>query len=1574
MIQWHILLLSLLLCVLGSSAAIGQDDNGSRGDIVFIENRGQVVDAGGNTRPDILFTAEAAGMKLYCRNSGISYVLHRTEQTLQPPLLQPVVADLLRMNAIQPTNRASDDRHTTLCRLDVEFSGALLGNAVGQEQIGGRFNYYYTHCADGIADVRGYRRVVYRNVYPDIDLVLYTKKGGLKYDFVVHPGGDPRRICLKYRGAEKLVHKADGALQIQTPLGSIDEQKPYSYQGGKEIASAYRVEGGSVSFELGDYDTTQPLVIDPDVLWSTYYGGSSEDWGYDVDTDASGNVLVAGYTFSIDFPLHNALQSVIKDDYDDAFVLKMSPDGERIWATYYGGSRDDIAVGIAADATGGIAVVGRTGSPDFPTQNAWQSSLGGSFVLKLSPDGQRLWATCIGGMHDIANGVAADRSGGVIVLGETWSDTFPTFNAFQPALGGMTDAFIAHFSSSGSLLWSTYLGGSGSESYIAPWGCDAVAVDNSNTIIVGGTTTSDDFPLRNPLQATRMGETDCFIIRLSISGVPLWSTYYGGQSYEYTYSVATDRKNNILICGATSSSDFPVVQAFQTSLMGTQDAFILKLSPQGEWLWSTYYGGSANEEAYGVAADGRDNVFLTGWTESSNFPVFDPFQAVSGGGSDAFVVGFDEHGGRIWSTYFGGDDRIWFEKGHGIATDNESRIVVVGATGSANIPMINAIQPIKSGSSDAFIVRFSCAAPRPETTPTGAIRICEGDSAIISAAPGYNSYLWSNGATTASIVVRKAGVYSVLTDASAPCNTASRPVTVDIVPRPMPEVIGPVALCEGARAFLRADTPYREYHWMFDTSVIATAQQVEISSAGVYTLTVTNDQGCTGSTTIAVASRPRPTTQIVAAPSATLCPGGSIILTAVGVFPAYAWSNGATTPSITVREAGTYAVFVTDENGCTSLTVSQKVDMADVPSSGIVGSLSVCAGNEAVYVVPKQAGMLYRWTATGGSIVSSATDERVRIRWTQSGAGSVVLTRTVQQCQSTTTLAVSVADSLQPDVIGVTELCPGFTTELRVAGVYAEYRWTGGATSSSIVVDTPGAYTVTVHNDQGCSGSTTITIVAGAVPQFMILGSARVCTNSTTVYTASDVSAAANFDWNVEGGAILSGRSTPAITVQWGAGTTGSVAVKVRHQNSLCEGETAMVVAIGGVLQPMVMAVPAVPCQGESVVLSAGSGFSSYLWSTGETTESITVSDDGEYSVVVSDGSGCAGSTTAVVIYRGTTFGLAGYIDWGAVVVGSTTQEVRTWVNRSAETVRVESWHFAPNLPEFAAAFIPPLPADIPPGDSLVVAVQFHPQQAGVYKSDLLVDILNPCPETLSFSISAMGTGTVVVASFPDTTALPWQRGYRMPLMAQITLGNEPGGHTVEFTATMDASVFFPTGLSRGVITGSAVDATTGERRVSGRIEHVELANQPSIATELIGDILLGERDNTVFTVEAFTLTDVPFSTSEKRQGVLTLEGICREGDTRFVRSKSGFGISIQPHPVQEELVVLVEVVEAGECVIELYSNGGRSNVLKRWRHVPGSDGAAIERYDVSSMSSGVYWLVLRTPTQTATQQFLIVQ
>ena len=249
-------------------------------------------------------------------------------------------------------------------------------NAVtsNEEQTEEYFNYYYAHCPEGITNVYGYKKVVYENVYDNIDLIYYSNTKGLKYDFIVKPGGDVSDIKLKYKNADGVYITDEGKIKATNPFGEIEIDVLYTYQSdGKSIGSNYKIEqDGIISIHTNDYDKTKNLIIDP-YLGATYYGGSGDDEGYSIATDGNDNILVTGYTGSVNFPLQNPgggtyYQGTIAGSYD-VFIIKFNSSGARQWATYYGGSSADYGYSITTDSNDNILITGETLSGFFPLQN-----------------------------------------------------------------------------------------------------------------------------------------------------------------------------------------------------------------------------------------------------------------------------------------------------------------------------------------------------------------------------------------------------------------------------------------------------------------------------------------------------------------------------------------------------------------------------------------------------------------------------------------------------------------------------------------------------------------------------------------------------------------------------------------------------------------------------------------------------------------------------------------------------------------------------------------------------------------------------------------------------------------------------------------------------------------------------------------------------------------------------------------------------------------------------------------------------------------------------------------------------
>jgi hypothetical protein len=407
----------------------------------------------------------------------------------------------------------------------------------------------------------------------------------LKAEFLVAAGAGPSAIRLRYSGARRIAVDAAGDLVIATARGEYREKAPYIYQdsGGarKTVQGSYRVSGNTARFEVGPYDRSKPLVIDPEISFSTYFGGSGFDGANAIAVDAAGNIYIAGWTESPDLPTAAPGQPA-NGGGADAFVAKLDPTGTHlVFCTYLGGTAEDRALGITLDAAGNVYIAGWTNSADFP----------------VTP----------------------------------WS--------LQTTSGGGRDAFAAKLDAAGSLMYNTYLGGNGQDSGTG------IAVDASGNAYISGNTSSANFPVYRAVQGTNRGRQDAFVAGLNSSGVAVvFSTYLGGAVDESANAIAVDAAGNIYIAGDTNSSDFPTLNAFQPALGGNQDAFIAKLNPATASLaYSTYLGGTGGtpglpESALAIDVDSSGSAFVAGVTSSPDFPVSHALQPALNGVVDAFAA------------------------------------------------------------------------------------------------------------------------------------------------------------------------------------------------------------------------------------------------------------------------------------------------------------------------------------------------------------------------------------------------------------------------------------------------------------------------------------------------------------------------------------------------------------------------------------------------------------------------------------------------------------------------------------------------------------------------------------------------------------------------------------------------------------------------------------------------------------------------------------------------------------------------------------------------------------------------
>lgn len=588
-----------------------------------------------------------------------------------------------------------------------------------------------------------YAKVRYAQIYPGVDLVYYGNQRELEYDFVVAPGADPGQIRVAIQGTSKLWIDPEGNVVLRCKAGDIRLQKPRIYQevGGKQVAvvGGYKLKGHVLRFAVAHFDHHRPLVVDPVLTYSTYLGGSGGvggDFANAIAVDSSGNAYITGVTTSsTDFPTKNPIQPTNHGRFN-VFVTKLNNAGNQLlYSTYLGGSGSggDLGQGIAVDSAGNAYVTGLTSSTDFPTTSGvFQSTFGAGqyhgFVTRLNPSGTALmYSTYLGGSgNDRGLGIAVDGSDNAYVTGDTTSTNFPvTAGAFKSTCsGGPFHGFVTKINatSTAPLVYSTYLCGTGDDAGTG------IAVDSSGNAYVTGGTSSIDFPVTpGAFQTVNKsgGSSDAIITKLNSSGSGLvYSTYLGGTGVDQGAGIAVDGSGNAYVTGYTASANFPVTAgAIQSTYGGgPYDVFVAELNSTGTALvYSTYLGGTGDDEGTGIAVDSFGSAYVTGSTNSTNFPITaNALQVANKGGYDAFVSKIGSAGNLLaYSTYLGGSND---DGGNAIGADPSSgNAYVAGFTFSSDFPQLNSPFPsppaaLKNGQDAAFVAEIS--SPPTGTAPT----------------------------------------------------------------------------------------------------------------------------------------------------------------------------------------------------------------------------------------------------------------------------------------------------------------------------------------------------------------------------------------------------------------------------------------------------------------------------------------------------------------------------------------------------------------------------------------------------------------------------------------------------------------------------------------------------------------------------------------------------------------------------------------------------------------------------------------------------------------------------------------
>ncbi len=1153
--------------------------------IGFTENKGQIVDQKGKVNSAVKYLLNTPGLNVQLRKNGFSYDVYETKKhtlTENQKAKQSHSFDLNRDDKNTPDYSLEYIYH----RIDIDFVNSNSKVTLVAEEKSADYDNYYNvpNKPEGVLIVHKFKQITYKNIYPNIDVVFFIPKDTVKpveYNFIVHPKGKITDIQLKFSGLK--TNLVDNKIQMQVRFGEMEETLPLSWieegRAKKEIAVGYKkIKNNVYGFESDSEVSGKTIIIDPvpTRLWGTFYGNqtgsSTVIRELNVVTDKIGNSYLMGNTSvsNSSYATTGAHQtSLFPSIYltINGIIAKFSPNGNRLWGTYYGGQNDNIITDIKIDSENNIVITGLTyAESNISTIGAYKQNLSGqdAFLAKFNNSGVRLWGTYFGGENsESATALDLDESNNIYIVGTTTSSTGIAKNSnFQTELiigTSETDSFLAKFNTSGNLIWSTYVSGEGRDEL------KAIVVKDNYLVTAGYTTSYNNMGTPGVFQKDHNPEypDDGIIYKFSVDGQRIWTTYYGGDKGDQIYCVEIDDENNIYIGGETSSENkISTPNSFEISNPNLYKGFFGKLNSSGERIWGSYLGEAnvyslifRNNSIYIGATNNQS--FNTKLTNSCSYKSNEVFQG--------YIGKFSKQGDFIWGTFVGGQSIFNTTK---ITIDNKNAIYVAGISSLNNgMTDSNSYQANLLGHSNYYLLKFSeDSITNPEISSNSPI--CIGKILELKASGGTN-YSWTgpNGFTStqqnpiiSNATSGNSGEYNcAITGASSCDETKKIEVVVGDLVAPVPNnATLPTINSDCTTIISTIPTATDACAGAINATTLS---PLSYTLPGTYTIVWNYDDGNGNSVnqnqTVIVSNQPLPITTSPQAfcleENATI---NNIIITGQNIKWYDAPTVGNLIPTTTILQNGKTYYASQNVNGCESLRIPIVVNIQNTTAPTGSATQSLCATQNAALNEIKVSGTDLKWYATTTSttalLVSTLLVDGTKYFATQ----------TINSCESLDRFEVTVSLISTLNANNYAEmLCDDLNDGSENINL-SDY-------NSKLIASTADVIFSYYSSDLGAENENT---------SEKLNNNYKLSLGLKTIYVRID-------------------------------------------SNNGCHQIVTLTLEL--VSKPILTINDIVPiCENKPITVSAGFGADSYLWSTGATSQSTVISVAGDYSVTVTKNNG----------------------------------------------------------------------------------------------------------------------------------------------------------------------------------------------------------------------------------------------------------------------------------------------------------------------------------------------------------------